>query len=165
MVMVKSFWNLHGCNFWFDMYFSNFRLRIISAPYFPCVPLSTSRKYAWRLFNTANFDLFLEELDFWMFDIFFKEIRIYLGELILWHGTSRLCPSNSWFFSTIPQGAIPILTTRPERCCPSIDKASPTCFVTPICTDEVWNVQKNERKRKSDDTLSLQLNKAKLFQI
>lgn len=57
--------------------------------------------------------------------------HIYLGELILWQGTSRLCPNNSWFRSTIPHGAIPILTTRPVRCCPSNKSASPTCFVTP----------------------------------
>lgn len=47
----------HGCNFKHDMNFSNLRRRISSAPYFPCVPLSTSKKYACRLFNTANFDL------------------------------------------------------------------------------------------------------------
>lgn len=55
----------------------------------------------------------------------------YRGELILWHGTSRLCPSSSWFRSTMPHGAMPILTTRPERCWPSRRSASPTCFVTP----------------------------------
>lgn len=50
---------------------------------------------------------------------------------MLWQGTSRLCPNNSWLRSTIPHGAIPILTTRPVRCCPSSKSASPTCFVTP----------------------------------
>lgn len=49
--------NSHGCNFRLDMNFSNFLRKISSAPYFPCVPLSTSKKYACRLFNTANFDL------------------------------------------------------------------------------------------------------------
>lgn len=39
------------------MYFSNFLRRMISAPYFPWVPLSTSRKYACRLFSTANLEL------------------------------------------------------------------------------------------------------------
>lgn len=49
--------NLHGCNFKLEMYFSSFRLRMISAPYFAWVPLSTSRKYACRLFSTANLEL------------------------------------------------------------------------------------------------------------
>lgn len=65
-------------------------------------------------------------------------IFFYLGELILWQGTSRLCPNSSWFRSTIPHGAIPMLTTRPVRCCPSSSNASPTCFVTP----EKYNSQK-----------------------
>lgn len=43
-----------------------------------------------------------------------------------------MCPSSSWFRSTIPHGAIPMLTTRPDRCCPSSSRASPTCFVTPV---------------------------------
>lgn len=49
--------NLHGCSFKFDMNFSSLRRSINSAPYLACVPLSTSRKYAWRLFSTASFDL------------------------------------------------------------------------------------------------------------
>ena len=49
--------HLQGCSFWFDMYFSSFLRRISSAPYRPWVPLSTSRKYACRLFSTASFDL------------------------------------------------------------------------------------------------------------
>lgn len=60
MLYVYSIWSevhLHGCNFKLDMNFSNFLRRMSSAPYFPCVPLSTSKKYACRLFNTANFDL------------------------------------------------------------------------------------------------------------
>lgn len=36
--------NLPGCNFCMEMYFSNFRRKIISAPYLPEVPLSTKRK-------------------------------------------------------------------------------------------------------------------------
>lgn len=56
----------------------------------------------------------------------------YLGELMLWHGTSRLWPSSSWLRSTIPHGAIPMLTTRPVFCWPSSKSASPTCFVTPV---------------------------------
>lgn len=42
------------------MNFSSLRLKISSAPYLPCVPLSTKRKYAWRLFRTANLDLFAD---------------------------------------------------------------------------------------------------------
>lgn len=55
----------------------------------------------------------------------------HLGELMLWQGTSRLWPRSSWLRSTMPQGAMPILTTRPVRCCPSKSSASPTCLVTP----------------------------------
>ena len=40
-----------------EMNFSSFRLRAISAPYLPTVPLSTSRKYAWCLFRLTNLDL------------------------------------------------------------------------------------------------------------
>lgn len=58
-------------------------------------------------------------------------IKTYLGELMLWHGTSLLCPKSSWLRSTIPHGAIPILTTLPVLCWPSKSSASPTCFVTP----------------------------------
>lgn len=36
--------SLHGSSLWFDMNFSNFRLKASSAPYFPRVPLSTRRK-------------------------------------------------------------------------------------------------------------------------
>lgn len=126
----------HGCNFWFEMYFSNFRRRMISAPYFPCVPLSTSKKYAWRLLRTASLLLLKMKHLIGLESLFRKSFKyvcrnIYLGELMLWHGTSRLCPSNSWFRSTIPHGAIPMLTSRPDRCWPSMSKASPTCFVTP----------------------------------
>lgn len=53
--------NLHGCSFKFEMNFSSLRRSINSAPYLACVPLSTSRKYAWRLFSTANFDLKVNE--------------------------------------------------------------------------------------------------------
>lgn len=57
MMKNKALYYLQGCNFKLDMYFSNFLLRMISAPYFAWVPLSTSRKYAWRLFSTANLEL------------------------------------------------------------------------------------------------------------
>lgn len=50
-------WHLHGYSLCFDIYFSSLRLRIISAPYFPTVPLSTSRKYACLLFKAAVLDL------------------------------------------------------------------------------------------------------------
>lgn len=137
---------LHGCSLRFETYFSNFLRKINSAPYFPCVPLSTSKKYACRLFSTANFDLdCVHRNDEWIrsnitsekyqvtlsFYWWWMMMMDYRGELILWHGTSRLCPNSSWFRSTMPHGAIPMLTTRPERCCPSRRSASPTCFVTP----------------------------------
>lgn len=81
-----------------------------------------------------NWTLFIqfksEQYEHWTSDTCWI-IFIYRGELMLWHGTSRLWPNNSWFRSTIPHGAIPILTTRPVRCCPSNNNASPTCFVTP----------------------------------
>lgn len=96
----------------------------------------------YRQVKSMRADYWVRPISIWKEEIFSLQVRfchfkvqkqnVYLGELILWHGTSRLCPNNSWFFSTIPQGAIPMLTTRPERCCPSIDKASPTCFVTPV---------------------------------
>lgn len=38
---------------------------------------------------------------------------------------------SSWFFSSIPQGAIPMLTTLPCLCERSNISASPTCFVIP----------------------------------
>lgn len=59
----------------------------------------------------------------------------HLGELMLWQGTSRLWPSSSWLRSTMPQGAMPMLTTRPVRCWPSRSRASPTCLVTPVCRE------------------------------
>lgn len=68
-----------------------------------------------------------------------------LGELMLWHGTSRLWPNNSWLRSTIPHGAIPILTTRPVRCWPSNKSASPTCFVTPSNNTNNKNPQSNHK--------------------
>lgn len=162
---IKKIEYLHGCNFRLEINFSNFRRNISSAPYFPWVPLSTSKKYAWRLFKTANFDLciwskrkkrkwsinrdevnyvnchqlksnsFKRNSDNCVLSLCCTENwigSIYRGELMLWHGTSRLWPNSSWFRSTIPHGAIPILTTRPVRCCPSNNNASPTCFVTPV---------------------------------
>lgn len=49
--------NLQGYNLCLDMYFSSLRLKMISAPYLATVPLSTSRKYACRLFKAAILDL------------------------------------------------------------------------------------------------------------
>lgn len=96
-------------------------------------------RYTWvRLFYIISYVLYIV----WVY--------IYLGELILWHGTSRLCPNNSWLRSTIPHGAIPILTTRPVLCCPSSSKASPTCFVTPTGAEGMrkkGNIK--ERKKKN----------------
>lgn len=174
-----------------------------SAPYFPCVPLSTSKKYACRLFNTANFDLLTsnwantDKVCGWKGEgkirkknvirmilingsaeepvngkvnsqtanalvvrcFFLFPLRVftnnptendttwifYLGDDILWQGTSRLCPNSSWFRSTIPHGAIPMLTTRPVRCCPSSSNASPTCFVTP----ENWIFSRKKQRKAS----------------
>lgn len=135
------------------MYFSNFRRKMISAPYFPCVPLSTSKKYAWRLFRTAS--LLLSKLKHFigLKSFFFRQKiktkscwNIYLGELMLWHGTSRLCPNSSWFRSTIPQGAIPMLTNRPDLCWPSTSSASPTCFVTPDVWHGTWRLKNLDRQ-------------------
>lgn len=56
---------------------------------------------------------------------------LYLGEDMEWYGTSRLCPQSSWLFSTMPQGAMPMLITRPLRWERSNSSASPTCLVTP----------------------------------
>lgn len=121
-----------------------FRHRIF--PVFRCPPTKSTRGdclgrqvYSWWRQTLNRFKIFtrkeLEVLssDWW---------NIYLGELILWHGTSRLCPNNSWLRSTIPHGAIPMLTTRPDLCCPSTSSASPTCFVTP-------DVRHGERRLKN----------------
>lgn len=54
---VISETDIHGCNFKLEMYFSSLLRKTISAPYRPPVPLSTSKKYACRLFRTAYLDL------------------------------------------------------------------------------------------------------------
>lgn len=57
MTRFTTKFNLHGYNLCLDMYFSSLRLKMISAPYLATVPLSTSKKYACRLFRAAILDL------------------------------------------------------------------------------------------------------------
>lgn len=53
----------------------------------------------------------------------------------------------------MPQGAIPILITRPLLCDRSISNASPTCLVTPVFNQKIFNNENYKFLRKSQKNI------------